>query len=113
MELGKLIRTNIRDIDLAARYGGEEFAVVLPNTAIDEAEKSAERIRQIVNGHTFSQLESSSMKNLSISAGLAIYPYDADSVDRLILQADSALYQAKKAGKNRVCLYNRDSGKQN
>ena len=113
MELGELIRTNIRDIDLAARYGGEEFAVVLPNTAIDEAEMSAERIRQIVHGHTFSHIESSSMKNLSISAGLAIYPYDADSVDGLILQADSALYQAKKAGKNRVCLYNRDSGKQN
>ena len=113
MELGELIRANIRDIDLAARYGGEEFAVVLPNTAINEAEKSAERIREIIHGHAFSHLNSLSLKNLSISAGLAIYPYDADSVEGLILKADSALYQAKKAGKNRVCLYNRNSGSQN
>lgn len=40
MELGELIRANVRDIDLVARYGGEEFAVVLPNTAINEAEKA-------------------------------------------------------------------------
>ena len=113
MELGELIRANIRDIDLAARYGGEEFAVVLSNTDINEAVKSAERIRQIIHNHTFCHIKSLPSKKLSMSVGVAVYPSDAGSVEELIQKADSALYRAKKEGKNRVWLYNKNSGKQN
>jgi two-component system cell cycle response regulator len=113
MELGGLIRASVRDIDLAARYGGEEFAVVFSNTDIDEAVMCAERIRQIIHSHTFSYTKSLPSKNLSVSVGVAIYPSDAGSVEELIEKADSALYKAKREGKNRVCLYNKNSGKQN
>ena len=113
MELGELIRAKIRDSDLAARYGGEEFAVVLSNTDINEAVKSAERIRQIIHNHTFSHMKSLPSKKLSMSVGVAVYPSDAGSVEELIQKADSALYRAKKEGKNRVWLYNKNSGKQN
>jgi two-component system cell cycle response regulator len=112
-DLAELIRTNVRDIDLAARYGGEEFAVVLPNTDIKDAVKVAERIRQIIHRHTFPQLKSLPSKKPSISVGVAVYPYDAGSVEGLIQKADSALYKAKKEGKNRVCLYNENCGKEN
>jgi two-component system cell cycle response regulator len=113
MELAELIRANVRDTDLAARYGGEEFAVVLSNTNIDDALMSAERIRQIIHGHTFSHIKSLPSKKLSISVGVAVYPSDAGSLEELIQKADSALYKAKKEGKNRVCLHNKNSGKEN
>ena len=113
MELAELIRANVRDTDLAARYGGEEFAVVLSNTNIDDALMSAERIRQIIHGHTFSHIKSLPSKKLSISVGVAVYPSDAGSIEELIQKADSALYKAKKEGKNRVCLHNKNSGKEN
>jgi len=99
--LATLLKSNIREMDFAARYGGEEFTVVMPNTDIKEARQAAERIRHAVYS---CQLDSCSSK-LTVSLGVAIYPFDANSKDELIVKADSALYEAKRDGKNRVNTY--------
>ena len=98
-QLGHLIKFNIREVDLAARYGGEEFSVVMPNTGIEETEKVAERIRQSIQEYGFTD------KNIliTVSIGVALYPSDAKSMHELIHQSDTALYKAKRDGKNRVC----------
>ncbi|UCF91995.1 MAG: response regulator [Desulfobacterales bacterium] len=107
-ELGRLIKANIREIDLAARYGGEEFALVLPNTTRTGATRTAERIRQIIEANSFTYEKTRSLPRISVSLGVALYPFDAGNMEALIEQADSALYRAKKAGKNRVCVGDRD-----
>jgi two-component system cell cycle response regulator len=97
-ELGEQIRTNIREIDMAARYGGEEFAVVMPNTDLMAAKQAAERIRQAIQKNSFNHRKSL----VTISIGIALYPSDANSMDKLIEKADGYLYKAKQKGKNQV-----------
>ena len=100
-ELGELLKTKIRETDMAARYGGEEFAVVMSNTGLEEAKQIAERIRQSVEAYSFEA------KNclMTVSIGIAIYPFDAKSLKDLIKKSDNSLYRAKRDGKNRVYAY--------
>ena len=108
-EVGQLIRANVRDIDLPARYGGEEFAVVMPFTDSEGAQKSAERLRQVVHEHASAD-NSIPANRLSVSIGVAFCPTDDQSTEGLIQKADNALYEAKKDGKNRVCCFNAETG---
>ncbi|MDI6689394.1 MAG: GGDEF domain-containing protein [Actinomycetota bacterium] len=106
--LAKIIRRRLRDIDIVARYGGEEFAVLLPGVA-KEAGIVAERIRKAVEAEEFEgDVENPRVKK-TISAGVAIYPYNAGDDTELIVNADQALYSAKESGRNRVCIYSRES----
>ena len=100
-KLGELLKTKIRETDMAARYGGEEFAVVMSNTALEEAKQIAERIRQSFEAY------SSEAKNCltTVSIGIATYPFDANSLNELIKKSDNSLYRAKRDGKNRVYAY--------
>ena len=98
-KLGDLIKSNIRETDLAARYGGEEFSIVMSNTSFAEAEEIAERIRKSVELTKFD--EKSIVTTVSI--GIALHPFDAKSVQELLDSADSALYRAKHNGKNQIC----------
>lgn len=95
------LRNNVRSTDLVFRYGGEEFAVILPATQMDAALTVAEKLRaavadQLHNGH-----------KATVSIGLATGTAQNGSNDesRLIFQADTALYRAKSAGRNRVEIY--------
>jgi two-component system cell cycle response regulator len=107
-ELGKLTRENIREVDLGARYGGEEFAVVLPNTDMKGAAEIAERIRQMINRHPFAPETNLPSRKLTVSMGVATFPSGAESSQELIQNADTALYKAKREGKNRVCVCDED-----
>jgi diguanylate cyclase (GGDEF)-like protein len=101
---GKVIRNNMRSIDIAARYGGEEFAFLLPRTDLKEALAVAERIRQDISQEEVSV--DSGVLTVTASIGLAGYPdSNCESASELLSQADEALYQAKRAGKNRVAVY--------
>lgn len=102
--LGAIIRSNVRQIDLAARYGGEEFALLLPGITRERTGQTAERLRRVVAdtrfGDVIPELEG---LRLSISLGFALYPDDAANAKQLIDRADRvALYAAKNRGRNRV-----------
>jgi len=100
---GQLIKTSIREVDLAARYGGEEFAVVLPYTDCKGAKKTAERILGDIRNCSLSEGPSRLWERKTASMGIACYPGDGESVAEVIQRADEALYEAKHQGKNQIC----------
>ncbi|MEG4395273.1 diguanylate cyclase domain-containing protein [Microcoleus sp. BROC3] len=90
--------------DLAARYGGEEFAVVLPNTSTEGATAVAQKICDGIASLKLPHARSSICPYVTLSCGIATaIPSGGESRDTLIRSADSALYQAKTEGKNRIC----------
>ncbi|HET7437065.1 MAG TPA: diguanylate cyclase [Thermoanaerobaculia bacterium] len=96
------LQRNARDSDVIARYGGEEFAIIFPDTPANSARDAAERMRALVERREFPLPQVSRTLRITISVGVSIYPHDATTSADLISRADAALYQAKKAGKNRV-----------
>jgi len=104
-QISRILRKNIRGVDIAARYGGEEFAAILVDTTPEEAVDVAERIRQMVEEFPFAGREEQPAGRLTISMGVASYPANAHKKDDLIKMADDALYKAKYISKNKVVLY--------
>jgi two-component system cell cycle response regulator len=100
--LARLMRDNIRSIDLAARYGGEEFALVLPETGKAAARFVAKKIKDFVEEYKFRNEETQPNGKLTVSMGVATYPGDGKTMEDLINRADQWLYQAKAGGRNRV-----------
>jgi diguanylate cyclase (GGDEF)-like protein len=100
VHFARIIREQIRTCDVAGRIGGEEFAVWLPETGLELGTKIAERIR-IKLGTTAWDWRGRNWP-LSASFGVAACPETSRSVDNLPAQADSALYVAKRSGRNRV-----------
>jgi diguanylate cyclase (GGDEF)-like protein len=98
-----LCQQSIRDTDLLGRYGGEEFILVLPEIDLQTAILSAERIRMTVAQYNFT-LTDSTVLQLSCSIGIAMYLPERDDLDKLLLRADQALYQAKHQGRNRFAV---------
>jgi len=107
-EIAKLIKKELRESDIPSRYGGEEFSVILPNTGIEEACLVAERLRNSVANNLVrifnEKTNSSEDLKITISIGVAEYFLDSN-IEKLFLDADKALYQAKKSGRNTVVKY--------
>ena len=100
-QIGGLILRSLRTGDLAARYGGEEFVVLLPRTDLAGACEVAERIRLTVQDAPFVTPDSGTV-SATLSVGLAMLPTGAKSFTELLGAADRALYDAKRAGRNRT-----------
>lgn len=100
MLVAKTLARQSRKVDTTARWGGEEFLVLLPETSIEEAMATAERIRQAVAAQS-AEVDRQQVST-SISIGVA-HIHGAESIDRLLQRADEALYQAKAEGRNRTC----------
>lgn len=96
------IRKNVRGFDLACRYGGEEFVIVMPETSRDTALRVAERLRERVASQPITVAGGLRQLSVTISVGVATLDSNADTPEVLIGRADQALYQAKRAGRNRV-----------
>ena len=99
----KIIKDNVRSIDLVARYGGEEFAVVLVNTSTEAAMTVAQRIVDNIADYNF--IMEAKEVNMTISSGLSEYPNDSDQLKDLIQYADEGLYKTKDNGGNGVTIY--------
>jgi diguanylate cyclase (GGDEF)-like protein len=93
--LGRLISENIRASDIAARYGGDEFAVILPETDLNSAQATADKLRQVISGRRDWGGGLLVGVALDVSAGVAEYPTTAASSEDLLLQADRALYASR------------------
>jgi diguanylate cyclase (GGDEF)-like protein len=100
--LASQLREQLRETDLIARYGGEEFIVLLPHTHLEPAQLTAERVRQAV--HQMAVPYRRQRVRVSVSIGVAGFPQHGQTGDALIQKADEALYRAKGAGKDRVCV---------
>jgi diguanylate cyclase (GGDEF)-like protein len=104
-KLGSLMLSVTRKGSVAARYGGEEFIVMLPGIAKVDAIIYAERLRENIAVHPFPHREKQPRGCVSISGGIACFPFDARSIKDVIKLADEALYRAKAEGKNRVIAH--------
>ena len=122
-EFASLLQKNVREMDFVARYGGDEFIVVLPDTDENQAMNVAERIVKTmvqnefflprVRGILNKEVQVPASKLLTCSVGLASYrfpDFKEENMDRLLLQADQALYQAKNSGSNQICVYQEHQG---
>jgi len=104
-ELAALVRQSIRPTDFCCRYGGEEFMVAMPETDGENAMRVAERIRKAIAEHPFRHRDAQPEGCISISGGVASFPQDGNSVIELTQHADQALYDSKRAGRNRTTRY--------
>lgn len=101
-DVGKVIRSVVREVDVVCRYGGEEFSVLLPETDAAGAYVAAEKIREAISKYEFADADGVRNAGLTVSLGLASFPTHAQDKEQLLRMADDALYQAKGTGKNRV-----------
>jgi two-component system cell cycle response regulator len=101
-EFAVRIRKAIRNIDLACRYGGEEFVIVMPETDIAVASMVAERIRRRIATEPFPIQQGAQSLEVTISIGIAAIGAPGDNAAAILKRADTALYRAKRDGRNRV-----------
>jgi diguanylate cyclase (GGDEF)-like protein len=99
--LGQLLRDNVRKSDLACRYGGEEFVLVFPDSALADTCRRVEQIRQSVKRLEL-QNGDQVLNGITMSAGIAQARGDGGTPSELLRAADEALYEAKRAGRDRV-----------
>ena len=108
-EMGVIIKAALRSGDVAARFGGEEFAAFLLDADYAQGLVAAERVRRAMELHPFSPTREGNDPGkgirITISIGVAAYPDDATDPIQLVELADSALYRAKRTGRNLICAY--------
>lgn len=100
--IGDAVRDLISEQETGCRMGGEEFAILVPGAGQDVAAELAERLRANIEASQVRYLDKV-LPAITISAGVAAFPEDADDAASLLRRADEALYEAKDGGRNRIC----------
>ncbi|MGD1808898.1 diguanylate cyclase [Dapis sp. BLCC M126] len=103
-ELGRFLQQKVRGYDIACRYGGEEMTLILINTPLGIAKQRAENICSEVRELSLKN-QGKILQSITVSLGVACFPLHGSTKEEIIQRADKALYRAKKAGRNRVILY--------
>lgn len=103
-EFARRLQENLRGIDLLARLGGEEFMIVMPDTGPAEFEFAAERLRHTIDRLEF-EIPSGQNIPITVSIGVTFGGPNDNDPSLLIQQADTALYESKSAGRNRVTYF--------
>jgi len=102
--VAKVLKDTGRGSDFVARYGGEEFAMGMVDTNIKGAMQMAERVRRLVEKTVVARVGGKDL-TVTVSIGVSSFPEDTKNKAELVTLADNALYQAKRSGRNRVCLH--------
>ena len=98
LEIAQRLRSCVRQTDTVARYGGDEFTIILPD--LYQAEDAAQVAEKILERVIEPVVVGSTSIEVSVSIGIAVYPYDGVDIDALLRNADDAMYRAKQAGRN-------------
>jgi len=102
-EVGQLLRSSVRQSDVACRYGGEEFVLILPESSPEEALRRANQIREAFHRLGLSH-HGKALGSVSVSIGIAAYPDHGLERDVIVRSADAALYRAKHEGRDRALI---------
>ena len=103
--ISRIMSEESREVDIVARYGGEELVILSPESNRRHAFSLAERVRQRIADTLFPYRQSQPSGRITVSAGVATYPVDADTEEALVHCADQALYAAKNQGRNLVVAH--------
>ena len=106
---GRILKEQVRSVDLPVRYGGEEFLVLLPDTDKEGAVMVAEKIRRAADRLSIPRLGSIPGRKVTVSVGVATHPVDALASEELVKCSDQAMYLAKNLGRNQVIGYGMES----
>jgi len=101
------IKTHIRQSDIVCRYGGEEFMIIMPEIGMEDALQRAEYFRKCIDDLRVKH-ENRSI-HVTASVGIAVYPVQGTDSDKILSMADTAMYQAKQSGRNKVIVYSADN----
>ncbi len=115
-EFANILKTSVRSSDIVSRFGGEEFVLILQNSDAENSFHVAERIRKQFSQKKFKVNDK--YISTTVSGGISTYREEIEDIDQMIKEADIALYEAKKTGKNKIIIYkegmelNSDFGKE-
>ncbi len=101
----RILRENVREVDLVGRYGGEEFCILIPDLSPPEVVRFAEKLRATIEQHAGPAIKSVPGLKITSSFGVSILRPEVKTLDAFIEQGDQALYLSKKNGRNRVSFY--------
>ncbi len=102
-QLGSVLLNQVRREDIACRYGGDEFILILPDASTQVTLQRAERIVKLAR-RTSLQIDGHSLPAVTLSLGVAVFPKHGEARTAVLKAADAALYRAKRAGRNCVCM---------
>jgi diguanylate cyclase (GGDEF)-like protein len=104
-EMGSLLLSKTRKEDVACRYGGEEFLVIMPDVGENDILARAEELRAAVERLHITH-QDRLLRDITVSMGVAVFPVHGRDIATLMKAADTALYEAKREGRNQVCIWN-------